>query len=175
MLKNPILLILFPSKCALLKSYNQHSLRPRGICTARPPSEVSLYLLFMSWAVFHIVLMTASRETLAKSGVLWRASWEAVMALIAPMVLRSMQGIWTRPPMGSQVRPRWCSMAISAAIMAWRWLPPTHSVRAAAAMAELTPISAWQPPIAAEMVAPFLKMLPISEAVQMNCWIFSSL
>ena len=32
-------------------------------------------------------------------------------------------------------------------------------------MALETPISAWQPPIAAEIVAPFLKMLPISPAV----------
>ena len=34
----------------------------------------------------------------------------------------------------------------------------------AAAIADDTPISAWQPPAAAEMVAPFLKMLPISPA-----------
>jgi hypothetical protein len=31
------------------------------------------------------------------------------------MALRSMQGTWTRPLMGSQVMPRWCSSAISAA------------------------------------------------------------
>jgi len=43
---------------------------------------------------------------LAKSGVLWSASWLAVMALIAPMVFLSIQGICTSPPMGSQVRPR---------------------------------------------------------------------
>ena len=29
--------------------------------------------------------------------------------------LRSMQGIWTSPPIGSQVMPRLCSIAISAA------------------------------------------------------------
>ena len=40
---------------------------------ARPPSEVSLYLKFMSRAVSHIVLMTPSRETFAKSGVLCKA------------------------------------------------------------------------------------------------------
>jgi hypothetical protein len=35
-------------------------------------------------------------------------------------------------------------------------------------MAEDTPISAWHPPMAAEMVAPFLKMLPISEAARIK-------
>src|SRR5579864_2154778 len=48
------------------------------------------------------------------------------------------------------------------------------SVSAAAAMAEETPISAWQPPIAAESVDPFLNMLPISAAVKRNELIFSS-
>ena len=61
--------------------------------------------------------------------------------------------------------PRWCSIAISAAISTWRGLPPRHSARPAAAIAEQTPISAWHPPIAAEIVAPFLKMQPISDAV----------
>jgi len=54
------------------------------------------------------------------------------------------------------------------AIIAWRWVPPMHSVNAAAAIADETPISAWHPPIAAESVAPFLKMLPISAAVRRN-------
>jgi len=70
---------------------------------AKPPSEVSLYLKFMSRAVSHIVLMTPSRETFAKSGVLCNANCEAVIALIAPIVFLSIQGIWTSPPMGSQV------------------------------------------------------------------------
>ena len=34
----------------------------------------------------------------------WRASWAAVRAFTAPMVFLSIQGIWTRPPTGSQVR-----------------------------------------------------------------------
>jgi hypothetical protein len=46
---------------------------------------------------------------------------QALTALTAPMPLRSMQGIWTRPPMGSQVMPRLCSMAISAACSICRW------------------------------------------------------
>lgn len=44
-----------------------------------------------------------------------RAMRAALMALMAAMALRSMQGIWTRPAIGSQVRPRLCSMPISAA------------------------------------------------------------
>jgi hypothetical protein len=38
-------------------------------------------------------------------------------------------------------------------------------------MEEETPISAWQPPIAADMVDPFLKILPISPATKRNCLI----
>jgi hypothetical protein len=37
------------------------------------------------------------------------------MALIEATALRSMHGIWTSPPIGSQVSPRLCSMPISAA------------------------------------------------------------
>src|SRR5690606_17528917 len=64
--------------------------------TARPPREVSLYLSFMSWPVSRIVLMTLSRLTLC-----WpsprKAMREALIALTAPMALRSMQGICTSP------------------------------------------------------------------------------
>ena len=55
-------------------------------------------------------------------------------------------------------------MAISAATRTCSGVPPNNSVSAPAAMAEETPISAWQPPMAADMVAPFLKILPISPA-----------
>jgi hypothetical protein len=54
----------------------------------------------------------------------FRARRAACTALAAPMALRSMQGICTRPPMGSQVMPRLCSMAISAACSIWPSLPP---------------------------------------------------
>ncbi|MNE26882.1 hypothetical protein D3C80_1202710 [compost metagenome] len=50
-----------------------------------------------------------------------------------------------------------------------------HSVKPAAAIAEDTPISAWQPPIAAEIVAFFLKMVPISPAVSIKRITCSSL
>ena len=63
-----------------------------AIFAASPPWEVSLYLVFMSWAVSHMVLMTASRLTLALVGSLSSAILAAVMAFTAPMELRSMQG-----------------------------------------------------------------------------------
>ena len=75
---------------------------------------------------------------------------------------------------GSHVMPRWCSMAISAAQSTCSGLPPRSSVRAPAAMAEDTPISAWHPPMAAEMVAPFLNRLPISPATRRNFRISSN-
>ena len=46
---------------------------------------------------------------------------------------------------------------------------------AAAAIAEETPISAWHPPSAAEIVAPCLKMQPISPAVSRKSVYESSL
>ena len=49
------------------------------------------------------------------------------------MALRSMQGIWTRPPTGSHVRPRLCSIPISAAFSTWAGEPPSTSVSPAAA------------------------------------------
>src|SRR5678815_3270062 len=59
----------------------------------------------MSSPVRFIVAMTLSRLT-----VCWpspsSARREASMAFTAPIALRSMQGICTRPPIGSQVRPR---------------------------------------------------------------------
>ncbi len=59
-------------------------------------------------------------------------------------------------------------MAISAAIRTCLGVPPCNAVRPPAAIADDTPISAWQPPIAAEMVARFLKMQPISPDVSIN-------
>jgi len=62
------------------------------------------------------------------------------------MALRSMHGTWTSPPTGSQVRPRWCSTAISAAFSTWRGVPPRAAQSAPDAMAQAVPTSAWQPP-----------------------------
>ena len=51
--------------------------------------------------------------------------------------------------------------------------PLPEYMSAPAAMADDTPISAWHPPMAAEMVAPFLNRLPISEATSKNLRISS--
>ena len=72
--------------------------------TASPPRDVSLYFTFMSAPVSIIVLITLSRLTLWVPSPC-RASRAAVIALTEPMALRSMHGIWTSPPTGSQVRP----------------------------------------------------------------------
>ena len=45
-----------------------------------------------------------------------------------------MHGICTRPPTGSQVRPRLCSMPISAAFSTWSGVPPSTSASAPAAI-----------------------------------------
>ena len=69
----------------------------------------------------------------------------ALMALMAAMALRSMQGTCTRPPIGSQVSPRLCSMAISAAFSACAGVPPMTSASAPAAIEQAEPTSPWQP------------------------------
>ena len=77
----------------------------------------------------------------------------ALIALTAPIALRSMHGICTRPPIGSQVRPRLCSMPISAAFSICPGVPPSAAVRPAAAIEHATPTSPWQPTSAPEMLA----------------------
>jgi glycerol dehydrogenase len=47
-----------------------------------------------------------------------------LIARMAATALRSMQGICTRPFTGSQVKPRLCSMAISAAFSIWSIFSP---------------------------------------------------
>ena len=59
-------------------------------------------------------------------------------------------------------------MAISAAISTCSGEPPSVWARPEAAMALETPISAWQPPMAADSVAPFLNTRPITPAVSKN-------
>src|SRR6266700_6884528 len=65
----------------------------------------------------------------------------AVIALTEPTALRSMHGICTSPPTGSQVRPRLCSMPISAAFSTCSGVPPRTSARPAAAMEQAEPTS----------------------------------
>ena len=81
------------------------------------------------------------------------ASREALIALMAAIALRSMQGICTSPLTGSQVRPRLCSIAISAAFSIWLRLPPSTAVNPAAAIEQATPTSPWQPTSAPEIEA----------------------
>src|SRR5690606_41914845 len=76
----------------------------RFTATANPPSEVSLYLLFISCAVCHIVFTTLSNGTFTFLGSVSKANSAALMALMAPMVLRSIHGICTKPAIGSQVK-----------------------------------------------------------------------
>ena len=56
-----------------------------------------------------------------------------------------MQGIWTSPPMGSQVRPRQCSIAISAAFSTCCGVPPRISASAPAAIDAAEPDFALAP------------------------------
>jgi len=68
-------------------------------------------------------------------------SWQALIALTAAIALRSMHGTCTRPAIGSQVRPRLCSIAISAAFSTWRGVPPITSQSPAAAIEQADPTS----------------------------------
>ena len=63
------------------------------------------------------------------------------MALTDPMALRSMHGICTRPATGSQVKPRLCSMPISAAFSICSLLPLSADTSPAAAIEQATPTS----------------------------------
>src|SRR5207244_3708367 len=118
---------------------------------ARPPREVSLYLSFMSAPVSRIVLITLSSDTK------WvpsprKAIRAALIAFTEPIALRSMQGTCTRPPTGSQVSPRLCSMPISAAFSTCSGVPPSTSASAPAAIEQATPTSPWHPTSAPERV-----------------------
>ncbi len=77
----------------------------------------------------------------------------AVIALTAAMALRSMHGICTSPPTGSQVRPRLCSIAISAAFSTCSGVPPSTSASPPAAIEQAEPTSPWQPTSAPEIEA----------------------
>src|SRR5690606_22897257 len=122
------------------RSYSQHSMT----LTARPPREVSLYLSRMSRPVSRMVLMTLSRLTLCLPSPR-SAMRAALIAFTEPMALRSMHGICTNPPIGSQVRPRLCSMPISAAFSTCDMLAPSAAARPPAAIEQATPTSPWQP------------------------------
>ena len=99
-----------------------------------------------------MVSITVSSETRWEPSP-WSASRAAETAVDDAIALRSMQGTCTSPPTGSQVRPRWCSIAISAAFSTWCGVPPRTAQSAPAAIAHAEPTSAWQPPSAPEIDA----------------------
>ena len=101
------------------------------------------------------------------------ASLAAFTAVLAAMAFLSMQGIWTRPATGSQVRPRLCSIPISAAFSIWRGDPPNTAQSPAAAMEQALPTSAWHPPSAPEMLASFLHRYPTAKEVRKKVLTFS--
>ena len=94
----------------------------------------------MSLPVSRMVLMTLSNDTLC-SPLPLSAKREAFIALIAPIALRSIQGTCTKPPTGSQVNPRLCSIPISAAFSTAGTVPPIISASAPAAIEHATPTS----------------------------------
>ena len=91
--------------------------------------------------VSYIVRTTMSNEIVLVPTSMC-ARFAESMARLAATALRSMQGICTRPQMGSHVRPRWCSMAISAAYSICSMGNSISSHIAAAAMEQAEPISA---------------------------------
>ena len=110
-----------------------------------------------------------TRMTLSK-GTKWCPSvilayTAASRAREAPWAFLSMQGIWTSPLIGSQVRPRKCSMPMVAAYSTCRILPPSNWAAAAAAMEQALPTSPWHPTSAPATEALVLIRLPIRPAV----------
>ena len=77
-----------------------------------------------------------------------------------------MQGISTSPATGSHTSPSWLLMAMAQASAHCPGEPPISSARAAAAMAEALPHSAWQPPSAPAMVARWAITMPKAPAVK---------
>src|SRR3954451_14639836 len=73
---------------------------------ARPASLVSLYLLFMSLAVWARAMTVSSKLTRCLEAISLLAIAYAVQAFTAPNAHRSMHGTCTYPATGSQVIPR---------------------------------------------------------------------
>src|SRR5580658_5077302 len=135
--------------------------------TANPPCEVSLYFDSMSRPVSRMVRMTWSRLTKCEPSPC-SARRAALIAFTEASAVRSMQGICTRPAIGSQVRPRSCARAISAAFPTWPLLPPNVAARPDAAMAQAEPTSPWQQTSAPEIEAFLLISEPTAAAASMK-------
>src|SRR6201984_235971 len=77
----------------------------------------------------------------------------AVQTFTVPKAQRSMHGAWTYFATGSHVPPRCCYSSDSATFATTRGFASYAAAIIAAAIADATPISAWQPPSAADSVA----------------------
>src|SRR4029077_9836028 len=109
---------------------------------ASPASLVSLYLLFISLAVWANAAIVSSRPTRWLAAISLLAIAQAVHALTAPNAQRSMHGICTYPATGWHVIPRCGSSADSAAFSPTLGLASCAVAIMAAAIADATPISA---------------------------------
>src|SRR3954447_9595213 len=121
--------------------------------TARPPSDVSLYFEFISFAVSAMAVTVVSKSTRRFAGISLLAIMKPVHDFTAPNAQRSMHGSCTKPATGSHVIPRWCSSADEAPFAAISGVESWACAMAAAPIADATPISAWHPPSAADKVA----------------------
>src|SRR5260370_33074842 len=91
----------------------------------------------------------------------------ALIASTAPTAFRSIHGICTKLPVGSQVIPK-SSIPISAAYSTCCFVPPRAAVSPPAAIEHATPTSPWQPTSAPEIEAFPLYKMPIAAAVRKN-------
>src|SRR4249919_4013299 len=85
-----------PSNCPREKFEREPPFRQQSVTErARPASLVSLYLLFMSFAVWARAITVASKSTRCLDAISLLAIAYAVQALTAPKAQRSMQGTCT--------------------------------------------------------------------------------
>ena len=89
-------------------------------------------------------------------------------AIMTPETFLFTQGISTRPATGSQTSPIWLMMAIPSASPEAAGLPPINSTRAAAAIPDAEPHSAWHPPSAPAIEAVWAITIPNAPAVKMD-------
>ena len=113
--------------------------RPVGV-PARPPMPVSRRSLLIALPTSAIASMTSSAGMCPTTPA--NAMSAAETAFMAPMTLRLMQGISTRPATGSQTRPSRFVSAMANASAHCSAVPPLMSTSAAAAMPLAAPTSA---------------------------------
>ena len=147
-----------------------HAPGPSPFHASTPPApapnrlRVSLYFACMSAPVRPHVVSITLIERDAVGAIATHRREVALIALTAPIALRSMHGICTSPPMGSgscrdDARARFRRRSRSA--RCWRREQPQ---RPAAAIAAAEPTSPWQPTSAPEMDAFILHSAPTAAA-----------